>query len=517
MAVTAPLLIERAIRWHGPRVAIIDGERSLTFRETGDRTARLANVLRGLVSGPGRCVAVLLPNRLEAVEADLAIARAGLVKAPINARLVAAERRHVLANTAAEVLITERSEADAIMELLPELEHLRTVLCCDGGPAGTLDYETALSAAAATAPAPVVRPGDPSVVLHTSGTTGKPKGATWTDGSRVAAMRNMLLEECPVEPGDGIVHAGSLAHGSGSKVLAYFARGGRNIVTGRFEPEPFARLVERHRATSTFLVPTMIRMLLDAQDPPDGRLAPLRTITYGGAPAPRELLDRALATLGGVFVQVYGSCEAPHPVTVLPRELHRLDGDDGAHLASAGREVTAIELRIADDQGDDVPDDGVGELLVRGPSVMAGYWGDPEATAEVMTGDGWYRTGDVGRRDEQGYVYIVDRKRDMIISGGLNVYPAEVEAAIHRHPAVREASVVGLPDERWGERVAAFVVRGDGDGLTADELVEHCRLHLAGYKKPTVVEFVDALPKGATGKVLKDVLSREHRAREEGR
>jgi acyl-CoA synthetase (AMP-forming)/AMP-acid ligase II len=200
-------------------------------------------------------------------------------------------------------------------------------------------------------------------------------------------------------------------------------------------------------------------------------------------------------------------------VTVLPRELHRGDGD---HLASAGREVNGIELRIVDDRRD-VADGEIGELAVRGPNVMSGYWRDPKATAEVLTDDGWYHTGDVGRRDEEGFVYIVDRKRDMIITGGLNVYAAEVEAALQRHPGVSEASVLGLPDERWGERVAAFVVRRDGAELTADALIDHCRRHLARYKKPSDVMFVDHLPKGATGKVLKDVLSRDHRARQEGR
>jgi acyl-CoA synthetase (AMP-forming)/AMP-acid ligase II len=228
----------------------------------------------------------------------------------------------------------------------------------------------------------------------------------------------------------------------------------------------------------------------------------LRNVSYGGAPITARALEAAMACFGNVFTQVYGSCEAPHPVMVLPRHAHVVDPDRRAQLTSVGREVTNVQVRLADPDGAPVAPGDKGEMWIRGANVMLGYWNNADATEDVLR-DGWYRTGDVAWQDDDGFYYIVDRARDMIITGGLNVYPAEIESVIAEHPAVREVAVVGVPDERWGEAVKAFVVRRADDPLDADALIDLCRDKLAGYKKPKHVEFVDRLPRGSTGKILK--------------
>jgi acyl-CoA synthetase (AMP-forming)/AMP-acid ligase II len=496
-------LIHRAARQFRDDIAVVDGERRWTFQEVDRRSNRLANAL-GALSGtaPGR-VGLLLPNCVEAVEADFALIKARKTKVPINTRLADGEREYVLLNSGAETLVFDEQFAswvEAAAERLPDLKHLIAV---GDAAAGAHAYEDLLARADDRPPRLELDPFGASFILYTSGTTGRPTGATATNRSRLAATVSMWIDELDVRAGDGMVHVGSMAHGSGSKTLAYFLRGARNIPVAKFEADRFLDLVGRERATGTFVVPTMIAMLVEAMgERGDGVPETLRTVSYGGAPITPTALTEALATFGGVFVQVYGSCEAPHPVMVLSKLDHRVSLDTAHRLGSVGRETTLVEVKLAGSDGEEVPVGEPGEMWVRGPNVMTGYWGNDEATEAVLH-DGWYRTGDVARRDEDGFFYIVDRARDMVITGGLNVYPAEVEAAVASHPSVAEVAVIGVPDARWGESVKALVVLRREAHATAEELLEHCRPLLAGYKKPKSFDFVDSLPKGSTGKVLK--------------
>lgn len=499
---TLAQLIGRAAGWYGDRVAVVDGQRSLTFREVESRSNRLANALLALSPMPGTRVALLMANRLEFVEADFAIVKTGKVKLPINPRLVDREREHLLENSGAQILIVESGFAEFVESTWPRLPALETVISLDGAISGALDYASLLEKASAAAPQIVPDEESASFILYTSGTTGRPKGAVNSHRGRRAATLTMLAEEIEAAPGDAMVHVGSVAHGSGSKILAYYLRGARNIMVAKWDPQAFLRLVESERATGSFMVPTMMASLCEEAARGRFDLASLKTVSYGGAPIAPAKLQEAMRTIGNVFVQVYGSCEAPHPLTILTREEHRLAAADPARLATIGRLTHQTAIRLVDAEGNEVAAGENGEMQVRGPHVMAGYWDNPEATAGVMK-DGWYCTGDIARQDEQGYFYIVDRSRDMIISGGLNVYPAEVESILHEHPAVGEVAVVGVPDERWGEAVKAVVVLRAGAGATEAELVEHCRTRLAGYKKPQSVDFVKELPKGSTGKILK--------------
>jgi acyl-CoA synthetase (AMP-forming)/AMP-acid ligase II len=502
LGASIPALVERAAAWHADRVAVVDPKRSLTFREVDRRSSRLANALLSFESRPGTRVALLIGNRAEFVEADFAIAKAGKVKLPINPRLNDAEREYLIENSGADTLVFDVEFAAFVEQARERLPGLRHLVSIGGSAAGALEYETVLERASETAPN--IHPDDAaaSFLLYTSGTTGRPKGATSTQRSRRAATLSMLAEEIEADAGDAMVHVGAVAHGSGSKILAYFLRGARNILVPKWDPDAFLDLVEREHATGSFMVPTMMSALAEASRHSKADWSSLRAVSYGGAPIAPAKLEEVMECLGQVFVQVYGSCEAPHPLTVLPRAEHRVPKGKEARLGSIGRETAQTELRLVDAEGSSVAPGERGEMWVRGAHLMSGYWANPEASAEAFEGD-WYRTGDVAYRDEDGYYYVVDRARDMVISGGLNIYPAEVEACLHRHPAVLETAVIGVPDEEWGESVKAVVVLRPGVQVREDELIEHCRAHLAGYKKPRSVDFVADLPKGSTGKVLK--------------
>jgi acyl-CoA synthetase (AMP-forming)/AMP-acid ligase II len=492
-------LVERASDRFAPRVAIVDGERSLTFAEVGVRSARLANVLLDLAPERGTRVAVLLMNRLEVVEVDFAIARAGKVKAPINPRLSNDERQFMIANCGAEIVVTEGSDFERVEAIRAELPMLRHVLNVDDHST----YADLMERAGSSRPDVVIELDQPSMILHTSGTTGRPKGATTTQRARVLSAVNMLLDEFMPSEDDGMVHAAPMSHGSGSKILPFYTRGARSITLSRFDPDLFFKAVTTQGGTSTFLVPTMIRMLLDAPTRQNYDLSTLRNITYGGAAMPMALAEEALAAFGPILTQVYGSCEAPHPVTSLSSVDHLSSGH--GHLSSAGHATNGVQLRIVDSSGDDVEPGEPGELLIRGDHLMSGYWNDDKATSEAFV-DGWYRSGDVATLSPMGFVSIVGREREMLISGGFNVYPAEVEAALHRHPSISEAAVFGVPDELWGEVVGAAIVVREGHELSQDDVTNHSRAILADYKLPRRVFFVDSLPKGNTGKVLKQEL-----------
>jgi acyl-CoA synthetase (AMP-forming)/AMP-acid ligase II len=492
-------LVDRASRRFSTRVAVIDGDRRLTFAEVGERSSRLANALLALSPTDGSRVAVLMGNRLEFVEVDFAIAKAGKVKAPINPRLADDERRFILSNCGAEIVITEQLEEERVCALRSDLPDLKHVVVVDR----EASYGELLTRASAERPPVKIDPDQPSMILHTSGTTGRPMGATTSQRARIAATINMLLDEFSAGERDGMLHMAPMSHGSGSKLLAYFVRGARNITLPKFDPEMFFEAVASGAATSTFVVPTMIRLLLDALDGRSCDLSNLRNITYGGSPMPASLAEEALAVFGPVLTQVYGSCEAPHPVTVLSKSDH-VDREH-ARFRSAGQPALGVQIRIVDDSRQDVSSGAPGELWIRGANLMTGYWGDIEATRKVFS-DGWYRSGDIAQLAEDGYVSIVGRERDMLISGGLNVYPAEVETVLHRHPDISEVAVLGVPDDLWGEAVTAVIVTRKGRHASEEDIVRHCKESLADYKKPRRIIFVDTLPKGNTGKVSKQAL-----------
>jgi acyl-CoA synthetase (AMP-forming)/AMP-acid ligase II len=473
-------LIRRAARLYGDDVALVDASRSMTFRELDRATDRVGHGLLARGLEPGDRVAVLLPQTVESVVAYYALAKAGLVRVPLNARETRADHEYKLSDSGARAVMREGGEGLEADEIV------------------TLDDLRAMEAVPHTRPCRVPR--DPEGVYrlaYTGGTTGKPKAVVLTTRGEMAEIGHFFVDVLPdVRRGDTMLHAAPVTHGSGGFLLPHLIRGARNVIQPRFDPEEFLFVAERERATATFLVPTMIVMLLDQPSVRSRQLA-LRRLVYGAAPIAPAVLERALATLGWVFVQIYGQAEAPMCITCLQPEDHD-------RLASAGLPYTMVDVRIGDENGRALPVGETGEVMARGAHVMKEYWRNPEETAKKFTADGWLRTGDVGRFDEDGFLYLVDRKNDLIISGGFNVYPREVEDALLAHPAIAEAAVVGLPDERWGDRVHAVVTARSP--LTADEVLRFCAERLAGFKRPRGVTIWREMPKSPVGKVLrKDV------------
>jgi acyl-CoA synthetase (AMP-forming)/AMP-acid ligase II len=498
--------LTRAAERHPERPAWIDARRVVPFRQAADRVGRLAQALISLGGQPGDRVGVLIPNCPEGLEAILAPMQAGMVAVPMNIRLHPNEHAYMLNDSRAFVLIAGAELRPHVSQMREHLETVKHFIFAGPGEGGDLSYEALLECQGSLASSPAIEADDLAWIFYTSGTTGHPKGAMLTHRVLITMAEQFLLDIDPVVPSDVLLHAAPITHGSGLAMFHHLARGSASAFPAvrSFDPVGIFQAIERHRATTMFLVPTMINVLVGSAERGRYDLSSLKTVFYGGAPMYVEQLTEALRAFGPIFVQVFGQGEAPMTCTSLPKDEH-LVGDDPIklrRLASAGRATTAVQVRIVDENDRPVPPDTMGEIVVRGDLVMKGYWNRPDATAETLRG-GWLHTGDIGSLDQDGYLYITDRKKDMIISGGSNIYPREIEEVICQHPAVFEVSVIGVPDDKWGEAVKALVVLRPGELATEDEIIEHCKRHLASYKKPQSVEFLPGLPKNAYGKVLK--------------
>ena len=503
-------LISRAGREFAGREALVGEARSLSFAAVEAESNSLASALAcRLGIGKGERVAILLANCPEFVVADFALIKAGLVRVPVNPRYVAPEIEHILSHSGAAALVTSSAFAEVIAQILPRLGSLRHVITVDTlpGVSSALVWNDVLGAGSPELFAVDTTDGDGYMIAYTSGTTGRPKGALTTVAARWASICITYANEMFVTPADTMLHVASLAHGSSTKVLPVFAKGGKNVLAAKFSPSEFFRLVEQQNATMSWMVPTMVAMLADAPERTSFDLRSLHTVIYGGAPMPEPVLARALAAFGPIFVQIYGLTEAPHPDLILGKHEHLADPVSGTRIAAGatGRAAIGARVRLVGTDGEEVGPGEVGELVVAGAHVMAGNCNDPAATAEVLR-DGWCHTGDLAKVDAHGVYTIVDRKKEMIISGGYNVYPREVEDALYRHPAVAECAVIGVPDALWGEAVLALIVANPGSAIADEVLRAHCARELAGYKKPRRISIVAELPKTANGKIDKKAL-----------
>ena len=470
-------LIRRAATMFGDDIALVDAQRSMSFRQLDEATDRVGHGLLALGLKPGDRIAVLLPQSCESVIAYYALAKAGLVRVPLNPRETRADHEYKLEDSGASALLREAGEGPLAA---------RSV---------TLDALREMAATPHSSPCRITRhPDEVFRLAYTGGTTGKPKGVVLTTNGELAEIAHLLIDVLPdLRRGDTMLHGAPVTHGSGAFLLPHLMRGARNIILPRFDPAQFLEVAEREQATATFLVPTMISMLLDQPEVKTRKLA-LRRLVYGAAPIAPTVLKRGMAALGPVFTQIYGQAEAPMCITCLQPEDHD-------RIGSAGRAYSLVDARVADDEGNELPVGETGEVIARGQHVMRSYWNRPEDTAAKFTKDGWLRTGDVGYFDRDGFLYLVDRKNDLIISGGFNVYPREVEDVLLAHPDIAEAAVVGLPDERWGDRVHAVIaVRR---ALTEQEVLAYCAEHLAGFKRPRGVTVLQELPKSPVGKILR--------------
>jgi acyl-CoA synthetase (AMP-forming)/AMP-acid ligase II len=495
-------VLTRSVRHFPRRPAVIDGGRTIDYATLGERVDRLANGLLGLGLQPGDRVVDLQHNAHTYIETDLALARAGLVRVAVNPRLTAADWAIITADSGARALVYGRGFAGPAEELLDKVEGIDLVIGIERGPGR--DYEEVLAAASPSPqPARAAAANELVSLNYSSGTTGRPKGCMRTVDNRMASLRDMLVDvfEGGLGPDDVWLHAGPLTHASGLFVLPHLAAGACQVVLPSFDAAAVLDLIARHRVSGTVLVPTMVERVV-AERPAAVGLASLRRVTYAGAPMAADRIQAANQALGGAMVQFYGMVEAIPPLTVLRHDDH----EHPDRLGSAGRAVLGADLDLVDEDGDSVPDGTEGELVVRGDHVMAGYWGLQDATGKAIR-DGALWTGDMARRTPDGYVTIIDRRNDMIITGGYNVFPREVEEVIAADPAVAEVAVVGLPDPEWGQAVTALVVAGAGAPVDLDRLRDRC-LQLAGFKRPKRIEQVDALPKTPAGKVDKKALRR---------
>jgi long-chain acyl-CoA synthetase len=482
-----------------------------TYRELNERADALASALvSGLGVRPGDRVALMMYNGPTLLEAMFAAWKAGATVVPLNARFTPDEISYHVADSGASVLIGGRDFGAQLIEIRPRIEAGTLVL--EGGGDGAVDLDGLAAAHAGQSPPPVeVVDDDVAWIAYTSGTTGRPKGAMLTHGCLSFVALSWLADLQRLEPEDVGLYAAPLTHGAGIMALAFTMKACTQVLlqpTG-FDAARFLATIARERVTHTWLVPTQIKMVLDHPGLDGADISSLRTIVYGGAPMHVEHLKEAIRRIGPVFVQLFGQTETPMTATYLRREEHIVDGPGSERLASCGHVRSGMEVAILDAEDRPLPPGDVGEICVRGPAVMKGYWQRPEATAETLR-NGWLHTGDIGRLDDIGYLYIMDRSKDMLISGGLNVYPREIEEVLLRHPAVSEVAVIGVPNEQWGETAMAVVVRADGAEVSEAELKDFATEHLAPYKKPRAFEFVASLPKTTYGKIDKKALRAPH-------
>ncbi|MEV5156449.1 AMP-binding protein [Streptomyces werraensis] len=494
-------LYQRAYREYAQRAAVETGQGELTYAELGERVQRIIGGLAGLGLQPGDRGVILLDNCPEFFEVEQALFVGGYVRCAISVRLHEREVLHILRDCGASVVFASPVWADRLAGLRENLPELRYVVTVVGGK-GDISLDSLRTAP----PVPPARPAatDPAAILYTSGTTGVPKGATLSHTNWMTMVRNSMLE-LPAGDTDVVLHVAPLSHLSGYVAPVYFARGARHLTSSKFDADVTLNLVRDRAVTVLPMVPTMLNLLVMAADGRADRYTSLRTVMYAGSPIAPDRLLRAQEIFGEVFVQFYGLSETPMPLTCLSARDHAAAVHEGdvARLSSAGRVCPFVEVRLVNEAGREVDPGAVGEVIVRGDQVMMGYWGRPRETAEVIDAEGWARTGDLGRMDAEGYLTIVDRKKDMVVTGGFNVYPTEVENAIFSLPGVAEVAVVGVPDGVWGESLKAVVVRRVGHELTEDDVVAACTAQLAAYKKPRSVEFVDELPKTASGKIMR--------------
>ena len=471
-------LISRSARYFKDQICLTEGDRDVSFKEFDRLTNAVGHALIAKGLNPGDRVGVLLPNSIDCLVAYYALAKAGLVRVGMNTRETVANHHYKLEDSGARAVIHAES-TDLPVEI--NINEADFALMLSYSEDITCSIDRSLDA--------------PLRLGYTGGTTGQAKAVTLTTRGELAEMSAFLMDLVPdLGPESSFLHAAPIAHASGAFFLPALVRGVRSIVMKKFDPASFIALAQQSQATHTFLVPTMLAMILEESSLQDAQLV-LKKICYGASPIAPSLLERSEAQFGRIFAQCYGQAESPMVITFLAPEDHN-------RVGSCGRPFSFVDCAVFDE--DDLPlaDGKIGEIVCRGPQTMAYYWNRVEATEKVFQ-NGWLHTGDLGYRDTDGFYYLVDRKNDMLITGGYNVYPREVEDALMAYDGVVEAAVVGLPDEKWGDSVHAAVAVRDPKNFDLDGLLQYAKANLANYKKPKSIVVWDELPKSAANKILR--------------
>jgi long-chain acyl-CoA synthetase len=499
-------LLARTAKIHPEAPAIFHGTRLVcNYRELAQRVACIAGALRNTLQlAPGDRVALFMTNNTEYLEVLYGIWYAGLTAVPINAKLHAREAEFILQDAGASALFLSADLADVLSTL--QAPDLRATFI-----PGSDEYHELLQAAPVTQIEPRA-PDDLAWLFYTSGTTGRPKGVMQSHANLLAMTMCYFTDVDPADRHDATVYAAPMSHGAGLYNFPYVLIGARHVIpeSGGFDPAELVALASHHRNVTLFAAPTMVKRLVDYIAAKGADPSGFKTIVYGGGPMYAEDIRHALAVMGDRFVQIYGQGESPMTITALSRAQLAERGHPRyeQRLASVGIAHSMVEVCVADANGNTLPPDTIGEVLVKGAPVMQGYWNNPDATAQALH-DGWLMTGDLGSMDADGFLTLRDRSKDVIISGGSNIYPREVEEVLLLDPAVHEVSVVGRPHPEWGEEVIAFVATLPGKTTTIAALDALCLNHIARFKRPKEYRFVDALPKNNYGKVLKTELRKK--------
>jgi acyl-CoA synthetase (AMP-forming)/AMP-acid ligase II len=494
--------------------AFIYGEKRITFAQFNARVNRVIHALHSMGVKKGDGIGIFSWNCAEYADVYGAAMKGGFIISPMNPRLQTSELEYLINYSEIHTLFVGGELIEMVSQLRPHFPKVKSYISLEMSAPGMISYHDLRLAHSEEEPNVQVKEEDPFLIFYTSGTTGTPRGALYTEGRNIENTRTKAIE-IGLEAGDKHIMILPLFHVGGySHFWAFFYAGGCNVIIQQrsFDPAATLKSIEEEKATDLHIVPTHLVTMLTLPDIERYDLSSLKRIWYAASPMPTELLRRGMEKFGTIFMQGYGQSESGPDITFMSRKSHRvLDKtlEEQKVLTSCGQPCLGVHVRIVDENNNDVKPNTVGEIILRSKAVMVEYWHKPDETRGVMA-DGWLHTGDMGFYDQRGYVYIVDRKKDMIISGGENIYPREIEEVLYRHPAVAEAAVIGIPDELWIERVHALVVLREGQRATEDEIMGFCKQHLARYKAPKSVEFVESLPKNPQGKILKRELRKKY-------
>jgi len=498
--------LSRAACHFKERCSLSCAGKTRTFTEIDENSNRFVNGLLKLGVKKTDRVAILSDNCVEYVEIDFALYKGGMIRVGINPMVSSREAEYMISDSGANTIIVSLGLLSLISSIMNKLPSVKNYICISEKPVPEriIKYQDFIEVQDVNYPKIQVDEDDIAMLFYTGGTTGIPKGAMHTHEGIINVVMNLQSEYLQLNRTDVLLSGGSLAHANGFRAILCFLEGAKFIIPVGFLPKEIFETVEREKVTVLCTVPTTLTRLSSYPDIKRYNLNSLRLITYGAAPMPTDTLKKVLKIFGNRLAQGYGQAEALMAITHLSQEDHILEGaeKDARKLASAGRPYSTVDVRIVDNRSEDVKPGEAGEVIVKGKITMRGYWNNPEATAEAIR-DGWVYTGDIGTVDEDGYIYLIDRKKDMIISGGYNIYAREVEDVLHSHPAIAEAAVIGVPDDEWGESVKAVVTLKPGMTATEEEIIQFCKERLSSYKKPKSLDFVVELPKTSVGKISK--------------